>query len=173
MATTFRKINLILENINKKNDWDSKDDLSETIRSKKLYEFKVKGDGSDIDHFMKIKTINKLIELVIELEFVEFIGKTSRIKISEKGTKSLISIDDYKLQLKSSLKSYLDRKNISISEINKTIKKIQLPDVPDISTIYAKLPDSKRISEKELRTAMFMYALAEGIKRNTKVIYVN
>lgn len=172
MATTFRRINLILENANKRTSWDSKDELSETIRHKKLYEFKVKGDGTDQEDFMKTKTISRLIDLIVDLDFIENIDDTPGIRITERGVKSLKSTDDYKLQLKSSLKSHLDRKKISISEINDTIKKIQLPDVPDIATIYAKLPDSKRITEKELRTLMFMYALAEGIKRNTKVIYV-
>lgn len=172
MATTFRRINLILEYANKRPSWDSKDELSETIRQKKLLEFKVKGDGTDQEDFMKTKTISRLIDLIVDLEFIENIDDNPGIRITERGVKSLKSTDDYKLQLKSSLKSHLDRKKISIAEINDTIKKIQLPDVPDIATIYAKLSDSKRITEKELRTIMFMYSLADGITRNTKVIYV-
>jgi hypothetical protein len=173
MATTFKRIQTLIQKANIKNKWETIDELSEYIRGEKIKDFQTKkGKSTDIENFMKIGTIIKLIRFSEELELMER-DPSGEIKLTLQGKKALKSDDNFKSQIKSSVKSLLVDRNAPLNIIIATAKKIQPPEYPDASSIFNNLPSGTDVSEKELRSILFLYALAEGIERKTKVMYIS
>lgn len=173
MATTFKRIQTLIQQSNKEKSWNDIDDLAEFIRKQKTKEFQTKkGKSTDIENYMKIGTLRKLIRFTVDLELLER-DSTGNLKLTLQGKKAMKSDEDYKSQMKSSVKNLLTERNAPLTVIKETAKKIQPPEYPDATTIYNKLPQGTDITEKELRSILFIYALADGIDRKTKVMYIS
>jgi len=173
MATTFKKIKTLIEFSKNNNVWNSDNTLAEKLIETRNRDFKTSGNGFKERDYMKMKTLKKLISFSIELELLEKTGHGDELRITDKGEKALLSEDSYKEQITSSVKNYLDSKRVPLTEIMDTVDKIKLPELPDITTIYNNLKDKSQITEKELRKAMFLLALSEGVDRKIRVIYLN
>ena len=173
MATTFKRIQTLIQKANSKNKWKTIDKLSESIRKLKIKDFQTKkGKSTDIENYMKLGTLRRLINFTAELNLLEK-SSTGEIELTLQGKKALLSDENFKRQIKSSVKSLLVNRNAPLTDIIETSKKIQPPEFPDASTIFNYLPASTDISEKELRSILFLYALADGIDRKTKVMYIS
>lgn len=172
MATTFKRIQTILLQSDEQKTWSSSDDLVEHIRNKKLREFQTKkGSSVDIDNYMKKSTLGRLIDYALELGLLDK-SSDGQIQLSTQGRTAITNDDSYKLQIKSSVKSLLTKRDAPLTTIKSVAKDIRPPEFPDASTIFKNLPSSVNITEKELRSILFLYALAEGIDRKTKVMYI-
>ena len=172
MATTFKRIQTLIHQANNEKKWADSDELAEYVRAQKIKDFQTKkGKSSDIENYMKIATIKRLIRFAEELELIDK-ASNGELKLTMQGIKALKSDDNYKSQIKSSVKSLLVERNAPLNKIIDTAKKIQPPEYPDASTIFKNLPAGTDVSEKELRSILFLYALAEGINRKTKVMYI-
>ena len=171
MATTFLRINLALIQASRRNEWENKQQLAKKIREAKPREFKVRGDGSSIDHYMKDNSIVQLLDLMIELELLENYAE-EKLRLSRKGKNCIKSVEKLKSQVRSSVKSLLQNKRLPLDVIKKEIKKIQLPEVPDAENISERLKKvNHSVSKELLRRLLFLYACADGIKRKMHVHY--
>ncbi|MFA8436446.1 MAG: hypothetical protein ACEPOZ_18205 [Marinifilaceae bacterium] len=172
MATTFSRLKKLTEIANRQNQWSSKFSLATTIQEEKTYEFKTSGTGNEAKDYMKADTLKRLTNLAIDLDLLEQDRISKEVHVSEMGKKAILSNENYKQHIKMSVQNYLKTKKVPIDTILESAEKIKLPKLPDISTIHESLENRNLISEKQLRTAMYLYALADGIERKSKVIYV-
>ena len=173
MATTFKRIQTLIQQSNKQKSWNDIDELAEFVREQKIKEFQTKkGKSTDIENYMKMATLRKLIRFTVELELLEQ-ESAGDLKLTLQGKKAIKSDEDYKSQMKSSVKNLLTDRNAPLTVIKDTAKKIHPPEYPDATTIFNKLPKGTDITEKELRSILFIYALADGIDRKTKVMYIS
>lgn len=173
MATTFKRIKTLIEFSKNNSVWNSDNILASELIQTKNKDFKTSGNGFKEKDYMKMDTLKKLIGYTIELDLLEKTGQGDELRITDKGKKALLSDDTYKKQITSSVKNYLDTKRVPLTEILDTVDNIKLPELPDITTIYNNLKNKSQITEKELKKAMFLLSLSEGIDRKIKVVYLN
>ena len=171
MATTYARIYVITNSIVGTGGDLTKQQFISNLRGRRIKELKVRGDGSDINDYMKEETIERLIELTRDLGLTQ-VSDDDKLQLTEKGITSNKSEEDYKRILKSSIKSLLHKMKCPMEKIIEAIKKIRLPDVPDTDTIFSKLKiTDPKLTRTELRRLLFLYACAEGIKRRMRVHY--
>jgi hypothetical protein len=112
-----------------------------------------------------------MIDLMKDLELVRSLPDGS-IQVTPKGSVSLSSEDGFERQIRSSVKSLFEKKQIPFSIINQTISGISLPDVPNPDTIFEALPgDNPHIDRETFRKLMYLLACSDGIDRSIKVLY--
>jgi hypothetical protein len=171
MATTFLRIFTAITQASQNNKWEDKEQLANKIREKKLKEFKVRGDGSSIDHYMKENSIAQLLDLMIELELLEK-NIDEKLRLTRKGKKCVKSVEKLKPLMRSSVKSLLEHRKLPFDVIKGEINKIKLPEVPDADNIFEHLKKVNHgVSRELLRKLLFLYACADGIKRKMHVHY--
>lgn len=172
MATTFSRIYTIIQKFPKGNGWMDRHNFLLNFRKRKLKEFKIRGDGSSIDDYMKEESINNLLLLMRSLELID-VTSNGQVKITDKGLKCKNAEDIYMKQLKSSIKSYFEKKDIPMNKILEVGKSIQYPDVPNADTVYNLIATPQQgISEDHFRKMLYLYSCAGGIERKMRVHYL-
>ena len=175
MSSTYSRIFSILNYANSQTEWDQFT-LASSIRQRGLTdlsfkEFKLKLNGANIDAYMQEKSIIGLIDLMIDLDLLR--NNANIISMTSNGLKCINSEDNFKMQIRSSVMSLLQSKNIPLSLIIESINKILLPNVPNIETIYENLSSQAKgfINLNLLRRLLFLLACAEGVNRVWTVYY--
>ena len=171
MSTTYAKIQTSLRQASRNKEWIDINTLAKEIRKRRLRDFRIRDDGSSIDHYMKEGTICKHLELMVSLELLKK-NSDNRITVTSKGRGSIISEDRFNRQIRSSVKSLFESKNLNIQLIKATVEKIKLPDVPDAGTLFDRLNKHDHgFDENLLRKLLFLYACAKGVGRRVRVHY--
>ena len=175
MGTTYSRIYTILQKSKIEKGWFEIDDFANSLKKRKLKDFKVRGEGNSIDDYMKKESIKKLINLMESLSLVKYNSDKTKMSLSEKGKRCLNSEEQYKLDIRSSIKSLLENKDNlpAFSEISNTIQSIKLPNIPDTDTIYEHLKNKEQINLEILRRLLFLFACADGIVRKTSCYYAD
>ncbi len=171
MATTFIRIRTLLSQARRQPSWESINELATDVRRRRLVAFRLRGDGSSIDHYMSIRSISRMINLMRDLELIRSLPG-GLIQVTPKGANSLSSEDAFARQIRSSVKSLLQKKQLPLSTITQTILGITLPDVPNPETIYEALPVANPPIDREtFRKLLYLLACSDGIERSIKVLY--
>lgn len=178
MATTYDRLRVALRRLKRRATWDLTE-LAVSIREAepRPEEFRIRGEGTSLDDYMKVSSIRKLLTLLIELELADGLPE-SRIRINSVGENCLQSDELFANQIKSSVTSHLHKHGIELDHVRTAIKKIHLPDVADADTIYRMISDGAQKAGKPLtidadrfRTMMYLLAIAGGINRVVRVYY--
>ncbi len=120
---------------------------------------------------MRVESIEKLLKFILELKLLSQRNDGTLI-LAKSGRNCLASDDAFDRQLRSSLKSFLERNNLPLSRIGDTISKIKYPRNADAKTIYEELPEEKtRIGAGRLRSILFILYKCKGINRKTNIRY--
>lgn len=171
MATTFKRIHIALQQASKRSKWNDEGALAKHIRNQRLRIYKIRGDGSSIDDYMKEDTIAQLILFMKDLELCKK-TRDNILLLTSKGKKCLDSEEKFKRQIRSSVKSFLQSESLPMEVILEEMTKIKLPEVPDARTIFERIKDrDHKVDEKLLRKVLFLYACAEGIERKLRIHY--
>ena len=173
MAATYDRIQAILQQASRRDTWISIGDLASNIRQRRLKAFRIRGDGTSIDHFIQQTSIESLLRLCVDLDLIEQ-NKDNSIKIPEKSLSAIETEEAFSMQIRSSVKSYLQNHLAPLENILSVIAKIKLPDVPDAKTIYESLEKQNpkpNLNEDDLRKVLFLLAQADGLERKVKVHY--
>lgn len=170
MGTTYARIWSAMREATNKTEWDSYAELAHDIREKKLSDFRVRGEGDNIEDYMRESSIRRLLRFMEELGLI--LQTDGSVTLTENAKRSLATEDAYKRQIRSSVKNYLEEHALPLDDILAVIREVQLPEVPDAQTIYTKLVDrDHRVTDDRLRTLLYLYSLADGIERITRVHY--
>lgn len=173
MATTYDRIRLILEQAARRSTWQSPSALATELRQRKLSAFRMRGDGSTIDHYMREDSVQGLVRLCIDMGLINQSAQ-GVLTLSARSTTALNSEDAFARQIRSSVLSLLENHFLPLEAIRAIIAGIELPDVPDANTIYdraqSRTPKSD-LSADLLRRVLFLLYHAEGLNREIKVYY--
>lgn len=171
MATTHQRLRKILDVAIQEDSWESRLGLASEVRQRRLRAFRMRGDGTTIDHYMRAATIGQLVDLLVSFGILDE-QTDGALSVSSKGATASRDDGSFDRRIKTDVKAYLARNNCPLTEVAAAVGKIRLPDVPDIGTIYDNLPESGRsLSEAQLRRLLFLHACAGGINRKTRVHY--
>ena len=142
MATTYDRLRVALRRLKRRTTWDLTE-LAESIREgqPRPEEFRVRGEGTSLDDYMKVSSIRRLLTLLVELELADGLPE-NKIRINSAGDNCLQSDDRFANQIKSSVTTLLHRAGIEIEDVRLAIKQIQLPDIPDADNILAKVSEN-------------------------------
>lgn len=171
MATTYNKIETALRFAQEQSDWIDFNKLASYIRSQKHRNFRVRLNGKKVDDFMKVESIEELLKFIHQLKLLSQ-RKDGTLILTKNGRDCLASDDAYDRQLRSSIKSYLEDRNLPLSKIGDAIVKIKDPEIANAKAIYDKLPKEKTaIGERQIRLVLFLLFKCEGIDRDVRVQY--
>ena len=171
MATTYDRMRIALQKAGEQDSWPNERDLAEAIRTSRPPEFKMRGDGSSEDDFMKAPSITRLIRFAADLGLIQRSGSNESVSLTASGRRSLQSDGTYRRQIQSSAKSLLEAKGASLDVLETEINGVALPDVPDADTLFERMEPQVDLTEDDLRRLLFLLACAEGIDRVTRVHY--
>ncbi|MFN6543392.1 hypothetical protein [Mycolicibacterium nivoides] len=178
MATTYDRINIALRRLKRRVSWDLTE-LAESIREgePRPEAFRIRGDGTSLDDYMKVSSIRRLLTLLVSLELAESLPE-NKIRINNAGSNCLQSDDHFANQVKASVTTLLHKGGIELEDLRNAIKQTRLPDMPDADTIFVKVVDNAQKSGKEVtidadrfRTMMYLLAIAKGVDRVVRVYY--
>lgn len=173
MAATYDRIMAILQQASRRDTWVSVTELASNLRQRRLSAFRIRGDGTSIEHFIQQSSMESLLRLCIDLDLLEQDMEGS-IKVPGRSLTAIESEEAFARQIRSSVKSYLQNHSAPLETILSVIAKIKLPDVPDAKTIYEsfeKLTPKPNLNEDDLRKVLFLLALADGLARKVRVHY--
>lgn len=174
MATTYARLKTVLIQAQKQKTWESAENLAAEIRRRKLAPFRMKRDAKAVEDYMKTASIEKLIGIGAELGLVSVAADTGQVSLTDAGAKSLKSEDAFELRIRSSVKSFLQKRHLPLNKIIDLIGDVRLPLVPDAETLHTraqKLKPTPDIDQDLLRMMLFLLACAKGLKRNVRVHY--
>jgi hypothetical protein len=178
MATTYDRLRIALRRLKSRTAWDITE-LAESIRDRepRPLEFKIRGDGTSIDDYMKAASIRRVLTWLTDLELADGLPE-NKIKINTAGSNCLQSDDLCANQIRASVTSLLHKRGIELDEVRAAIKQIKLPDIPDADRIYAVITDDAQKAHKDVtidvgrfRTLMYLFATAKGADRIVRVHY--
>ncbi|MDX2554735.1 hypothetical protein [Streptomyces stelliscabiei] len=176
MATTHTRIQYALRLVVGHSTWDSRSEIVHAIRRAKPMEMKIRGDGSAIEHYMSPQSIGNLLTLMSNLGLI-VIQSDGTVSADQEAANAVKNREVFDLLIQASVKSMLEQGGAPIEDVQKTIRTIRLPLVPDSKTIHAKLKtkhkSSPMINLDKFSQLLYLYACAGGLQRNIRVHYTS
>jgi hypothetical protein len=173
MATTYTRLKTVLQQARRRDSWTTSRELAADLAGRRLVTFRLRGDGSSRDDYMKQPGIQSLVDLVVDLGALKE-AEDGKVTVTERGLLALESDEAFARQIRSSIKTYLEQRSLSLERLSRIMEEIQLPDVPDAETIFKRakeLDPRPQITEEELTRILYLLYFAQGIKREVRVHY--
>lgn len=172
MATTYQRLRKILDVATQETTWESEQTLAKEVRRRRFRAFRLRGDGKKVEDHMQVASIQRLVRLLNDFGLLRE-SSDGGVSVSSKGNAASRDDKSFKKRICPDVVSYLKRHGCSLKMLAGVVADIKLPDVPDIETIYERLPTEAtgNLSESELRRLLFLYACADGVARKTRVHY--